>query len=186
MADSKRRPSVTTKHIQIHAQEHLEIPPAHNLVASRYLDSLVVGLGYASLATYLCTRFHKFSPWELASISLGSMVLGYGLFDLGKRAGMVQGASYTLQNGDGKTGQGEGQDWRGEFTGMEHKQLNNSEKIVWLKKEEVRIREMQGEKQLNCGKAYIAKEGAYVAYEKHGGYGGPDWKRYLRSYGKRS
>jgi hypothetical protein len=138
---------------------------------------LVVGLGYTGLATYLCTRFHKFSPWELASISLGSMVLGYGLFDLGKRAGMVQGASHTLQNGDGKTRQGEGQDWRGEFTGMEYKQLNTSEKIVWLKKEEVRIREMQGEKQLNCGKAYIAKEEAYVAYEKHGGCGGEDWKR---------
>jgi hypothetical protein len=66
---------------------------------------LVVGLGYTGLATDLCTRFHKFSPWELASISLGSMVLGYGLFDLGKRVGMVQGASYTLQNGDRKTGQ---------------------------------------------------------------------------------
>jgi hypothetical protein len=87
---------------------------------------------------------------------------------------------------DRTTGQGEGQDWRGEFTGMEYKQLNTSEKIVWLKKEEVRIREMQGEKQLNCGKAYIAKEEAYVAYEKHGGYGGADWKRYVRSYGKRS
>jgi hypothetical protein len=146
---------------------------------------LVVGLGYTGLATDLCTRFHKFSPWELASISLGSMVLGYGLFDLGKRVGMVQGASYTLQNGGRKTGQGEGQDWRGEFTGMEYKQLNTSEKIVWLKKEEVRIREMQGEKQLNCGKAYIAKEEAYVAYEKHGGYGGADWKRYVRSHGKR-
>ena len=69
---------------------------------------------------------------------------------------------------------------------MEYKQLNISEKIVWLKKEEIRIREMQSEKQLNCGKAYIAKEEAYVAYEKHGGYGGTDWKQYVRSYGKRS
>lgn len=66
---------------------------------------------------------------------------------------------------------------------MEYKQLNTSEKIVWLKKEEVRIREMQGEKQLNCGKAYIAKEEAYVAYEKHGGYGGADWKRYSNADG---
>jgi hypothetical protein len=53
MADSKHRPLVATKHTQIRAQEHLEIPQAHDLVSSRFLDSLVVGLGYSSLATYL-------------------------------------------------------------------------------------------------------------------------------------
>ncbi|KAE9375931.1 hypothetical protein N431DRAFT_481128 [Stipitochalara longipes BDJ] len=99
---------------------------------------------------------------------------------MGKRTGIVQGA---MQGSGGNTKNEEREDWRGEFTGMEYEHLNTVEKIAWLKKVEARIREMQEEEQLNCGKAYIAKEEAYVAYEKHGGYGGSDWKRYSNADG---
>jgi hypothetical protein len=40
---------------------------------------------------------------------------------------------------------------------------------------------VQADEQLNCGKAYIAKEEAYAAYERLGGYGGQDWKRFVYS-----
>jgi hypothetical protein len=143
----------------------------------RLLDNLVVGIGYAGLATYLGTRLHKFSPWERSSISLGSLALGCGLLDLGKRNGIIQGVKFALRYRDESTKDGVREDWRGEFTGMEYEQLNTTEKIAWLKKEEARIREIQEEEQLKCGKAYIAKEEAYVAYERYGGNGGADWKR---------
>ena len=158
------------------AEKRLNTIRPGDFVPSPLVKSVVVGLGYAGLATYLCTRFHKFSAWELVSISLGSLSVGYGLFDIGKRTGLVQG---SMRGSDKNTEDGERRDWRGEFTGMEYEQLNTREKITWLKKEEARIREMQEEEQLKCGQAYIAKEDAYVAYEKHGGYGGSDWKRYV-------
>lgn len=84
---------------------------------------------------------------------------------------------FALRYRDESTKDGVREDWRGEFTGMEYEQLNTTEKIAWLKKEEARIREIQEEEQLKCGKAYIAKEEAYVAYERYGGNGGADWKR---------
>jgi hypothetical protein len=177
MAESNRRPSIISKRTHVRAQKHLATFPSDLPTPSRLFDSLVVGAGYAGLATYLYTRFNKFSPWEVVSVSVGSLALGYGIFDLGKRNGIIQGASFALRSSEDKANSGEREDWRGEFTGMEYEQLNDAEKITWLKKEEARIREMQEEEQLRCGKAYIAKEEAYIAYEKHGGYGGADWKR---------
>jgi hypothetical protein len=141
MAESNRRPSIVSKRTHVRAQKHLAAFPRDLPTSPRLLDSLLVGVGYASLATYLYTRFHKISPWELASISLGSLTLGYGLFDLGKRNGIIQGASFALRRSDSYGNNGERDDWRGEFTGMEYEELNVAEKIVWLKKEEARIRE---------------------------------------------
>lgn len=38
---------------------------------------------------------------------------------------------------------------------------------------------MQEDEQLRCEKAYIAKKETCVAYERHGGYGENDRKRYV-------
>ncbi len=46
-----------------------------------------------------------------------------------------------------------------------------------MRKEEKRIKAMHEEEQLMCRHAYIAKEAAYVEYEKKGGYGGESWKK---------
>jgi hypothetical protein len=90
----------------------------------------------------------------------------------------VQGAGFALRTREEKKEVGE-DDWKGEFKERQYETLKTSEKIAWLRKEEGRTREVQADEQLNCGKAYIAKEEAYVAYEKLGGYGGQDWKRYV-------
>jgi hypothetical protein len=142
------------------------------------LDCLIVGLGYAGLATYIFNNPRKFSPLELTSITIGTITLSWGAYDLGKRNGVVQGAGFALRTREEKKEVGE-DDWKGEFKERQYETLNTSEKIAWLRKEEGRTREVQADEQLNCGKAYIAKEEAYVAYEKLGGYGGQDWKRYV-------
>lgn len=70
-------------------------------------------------------------------------------------------------------------DWKGQYKGREFEELKVAEKIAWLNLEQERIRDLQEDEQLRCGQAYIAKEEAYKAYERRGGYGGPDWKRYV-------
>lgn len=68
--------------------------------------------------------------------------------------------------------------WKRQFKGREFEDLDDKEKIEWLRLEGDKIRDVQGEEELRCGRAYIAKEQAYVEYERFGGYGGSAWKRY--------
>ncbi|KAH7416756.1 hypothetical protein BKA64DRAFT_701540 [Cadophora sp. MPI-SDFR-AT-0126] len=178
MADS-RRPSLVAKRTHIRAAQHSAITPPDLPTPPRTLDRIIVGLGYASLATYLFTHHRKFLSWELAGLSLGSLTLGYGLFDLGKRSGIIQGASFALRNSEEKRESLKNdEDWKGEFRGMEFESLGKEEKIKWLRMEERRIHEVQAVEQAECGLAYIEKEEAYREYEKRGGYGGETWKRY--------
>lgn len=147
--------------------------------APRIFDRILVGLGFAGLGLYIYKNYHKLSPYEIVGLSLGSVGIAHGLYDLGKRTGLVEGASFVLLGGaDGIGPEYEEEDWRGEFKEKEYEDLNTAEKISWLRKEEKRIRDAQADEQFKCGQAYIAKEEAYTAYEKHGGYGGDDWKKY--------
>jgi hypothetical protein len=175
---SNRRPSVVAKHTKVRQQKHDDTFPADLQTPPRTLDCLIAGLGYAGLATYIFNNPRRLSPLELASITIGTITLGWGAYDLGKKNGVVQGASFALRTGEQKKEVGE-DDWKGEFKGRQYETLKTVEKIAWLRKEEGRIREVQADEQLNCGKAYIAKEEAYAAYERLGGYGGQDWKRYV-------
>jgi len=56
----------------------------------RTIDSIVVGLSYAGIAYFVYSNMRKISPWELAGVGLGSLTFSYGLFDLGKRNGMIK------------------------------------------------------------------------------------------------
>ncbi|PSS08533.1 hypothetical protein M430DRAFT_45485 [Amorphotheca resinae ATCC 22711] len=136
------------------------------------------GIGCCGLGYYLITNQKRFSPYELAGISVGSLALGLGVFDLGRRRGISEGASFALRSGDERKEGEEEEDWRGEFKGREYADLKTEDKVSWLRKEEKKIRDMQAQEKFRCGQAYIAKEEAYAAYEKHGGYGGQDWKNY--------
>jgi hypothetical protein len=124
------------------------------------------------------------SPRELAAVSVSSLTLSWGLYDLGKRNGMIQGASFALRASDaenetGPAGTDHMEEYlRKEFRGKEFEDLKTAEKIAWLRKEEKRIRAGMEDMQMSCGQAYIGKEEAYSAYEKLGAYGGQDWKRY--------
>lgn len=69
--------------------------------------------------------------------------------------------------------------WKGPYQHRPFVTLSKEEKLELLDMEEAWIVGGQEEKQLLCGQAYINKEKAYVAYEKHGGYGGADWKRFV-------
>ncbi|KAE8447146.1 hypothetical protein EG329_011130 [Mollisiaceae sp. DMI_Dod_QoI] len=185
MADEQqRRPSIIAKRTHIRQQKHLTLFPSSLPTPPRIIDSLIAGLGYAGIASYVYTHYKRLSPWELAGLTAGSLTLGYGLFGLGKRNGIIQGAGFALRSGEEKEKarreQGE-EDWKGEFKGLEFEALDNAEKIAWLKKENARIRDLQEEEQLRCGQAYIAKEEAYSEYEKYGHYGGEAWKRYIEA-----
>ncbi|PBP22564.1 hypothetical protein BUE80_DR006479 [Diplocarpon rosae] len=116
----------------------------------------------------------------LGGLAVGSLVLGYGLFDLGLRSGLGQGASLALQCGQERRERlrADEDDWKEEFRGREFATLQRPEKIAWLRKEEGRIRDLICEEQAECGRAYIEKEDAYREYDKKGGYGGEAWKRY--------
>lgn len=115
---------------------------------------------------------------EILGLSLGSVGIAHGLYDLGKRTGLVEGATYVLMgHADGVATVDTESDWRGEFQGRKYEDLKTVEKIAWLRKEQKRIRDAQADEQFRCGQAYIAKEEAYTAYERHGGYGGEDWKK---------
>jgi hypothetical protein len=182
MADHARRPSVISKHTHVRQQKHQATYPSGLHTPPRIFDSLIAGLGYAGIAGYIYHNFRRFSisDYELWGLSLGSLTLGYSLFDLGKRNGMIKGASFALcpKNGELDEDKEEDEDaWKGEFRGREYEDLKTAEKIAWLRKEEVRIRQVQREEQLRCGQAYIKKEEAYKDYEKFGAYGGADWKR---------
>jgi len=185
MAKSTRRPSVITKRTHIRQQKHeatflsdLPTPP-------RVIDSLIVSLGYAGLATYCYLNPQKFSPREIAALSISTLTISWGLYDFGKRNGMIQGASFALRPvvGEAETGPA-GIDYmedylRKEFRGQEFEDLQTpEEKIAWLRKEEQRIRAGMEDMQMSCGQAYIGKEEAYASYEKLGAYGGLDWKKY--------
>ena len=184
MADSNTRPSLVAKPTHVRYQKHHATHP-HDLPApARTLDRLIIGLGYGGVAAYIYHNFRKLSPWEITGISLGSLSLGYSLFDLGKRNGVIQGASFAVRSGDDGSNTpiqdlDDEESWKGEFLGREFEHLEVAEKISWLKNEQQRIRDLQEDEQLRCGQAYIAKEDSYKAYEKRGAYGGPDWQRYV-------
>lgn len=95
---------------------------------------------------------------------------------------MTRGADFALRNrGEENKGEDDENSWKGEFRGREFEDLKVADKIAWLKKEENKIRGLQAEEQLRCGQAYIAKEEAYLAYEKRGNYGGTDYNTYVEA-----
>jgi hypothetical protein len=170
----EKRPSIISKRTQVRKQKQAE-EYCSGIPTPRVLDRMLVGLGSAGVASLnIYSHYRKLSLWELAGITLGTLTLGYGLFDLGKRNGMMKGAGFAL-HGNQEMEDG-GHDWREEFKGVNFDELTVAEKIAWLRKEEEMIKNVQAEEELRCGQAYIKKEEAYVAYEKYGGYGGPDWK----------
>ncbi|CZR67155.1 uncharacterized protein PAC_17054 [Phialocephala subalpina] len=181
--EAARRPSIVAKRTHIRQQKHQTLFPDSLPTPPRVIDGLIAGLGYAGIAFYTFQNYKKLNPWELASLTAGSLTFGYGLFGLGKRNGIIQGAGFALRSGQEKEArkeQGE-DDWKGEFKGMEFEALNPAEKIAWLKKENARIKDLQEDEQLRCGQAYIAKEEAYAEYDKYGNYGGAAWKSYIEA-----
>jgi hypothetical protein len=182
MAEHTRRPSILSKRTHVRQQKHIATYPSGLQAPPRILDSLVAGLGYAGLAGYLYHNIRRFShsPTEIWGLSLSSLAIAYSLFDLGKRNGMILGWSFALRDKGDKEGEEvleqDEHSWKGEFRQRDFEDLKPAEKIAWLRKEEVMIRDLQAEEQLRCGQAYIKKEEAYKAYEKLGAYGGKDWK----------
>lgn len=69
--------------------------------------------------------------------------------------------------------------WKGPYQNRPYISLSPAERLELLDLEEAYLKDTLEEKQLLCGQAYIKKEKAYVAYEKHGHYGGGDWKRFV-------
>jgi len=187
MVDS-RRPSLVAKRTHVRAVQHSATTPPDLPTPPRILDKIIVGLGYAGLATSLFSSHRKFISWELAGLSFGSLALGYGFFDLGKWNGIIQGASFALRSSEEKRERLKNdEDWKGEFQGMDFETLQKADQIAWLRREEKRIHEVQAEEQVQYGLAYIEKEEAYRDYEKRGGYGGETWKRLVqrfRRYGR--
>lgn len=181
--EATHRPSIVAKRTHIRQQKHETLFPNSLPTPPRFVDGILAGLGYTGIAFYTFQNYKKLNPWELAALTLGSLTFGYGLFGIGKRNGIIQGAGFALRSGEEKEGkkeQGE-DDWKGEFKGMEFEALNAAEKIAWLKKESARIKELQEDEQLKCGQAYIAKEESYAEYEKYGHYGGAAWKTYIEA-----
>ena len=176
MSGSQQRPTIIPKRTYI--RKHIHSSAFPDMPAGpRAFDRLIIGLGYAGLGYYIYKNYHKLTPYEIVGLSLGSITLGYGFFDMGKRNGLIEGATFVLRGDEEKERNlDQEDDWRGEFKGKEYEDLKTAEKIAWLRKEEKRIRDTQTDEQFRCGQAYIAKEEAYTAYEKHGGYGGQDWK----------
>ncbi|TVY43034.1 hypothetical protein LOCC1_G007365 [Lachnellula occidentalis] len=182
---STRRPSVITKRTHIRQQKHEATYPGDISAPHGILDSLIVSVGYAGLAAYCYLNPQKFSAREIAAVSISTLAVSYGLYDFGKRNGMIYGASYALRhdNGESETGP-KGIDYmedylRKEFRGQEFEDLKTpEEKIEWLRKEEKRIEAGMVDMAMACGQAYIGKEEAYASYEKLGAYGGLDWKKY--------
>ena len=177
MSGTQQRPSIISKRTHVRAQKQASELHANMPAAPRVFDRLLAGLGFAGLGLYIYKNFHKLTPYEIVGLSLGTVGIAHGLYDLGKRTGLVEGASFVLLGGaDGIGPADQEEDWRGEFKGKEYEDLKSAEKIAWLRKEEKRILDEQADEQFKCGQAYIAKEEAYTAYEKHGGYGGEDWR----------
>jgi len=194
----ERRPSVISKRAEVRKKQHnvsamtpvdsTTPSPSQQLIPpppTQDLNHFLVGVGYIGLAAFVYNNAKRFSHTELTTICVGSVAVGWGLYDLGRMNGIFQGASLALQKFKGspknleiKAQNANEDDWKGEFRGQEYTDLQPVDKISWLKKEEKRVRQMQKEEQLECGKAYIAKEEAYGVYERLGGYGGPDWHRY--------
>jgi hypothetical protein len=162
------------------------------------------------LAGYLYHSIRKFSPWEVAGLTLGAAGVGFGLFDYGNRKGTQdtldkQGQQFvgipgslpgsrmpSRQNSlmgsvagsrrnslSALSSSEEDDSWKGPYQHRPYLSLNTSERRELLEMEEAYIHSTLEEKQLLCGQAYIAKEKAYVAYEKHGHYGGQDWKKFV-------
>jgi hypothetical protein len=177
MSGTQRRPSIITKRTHVRAKKHASDLHAKMPTAPRVFDRIVVSLGFAGFGLYIYKNYYKMTPYEIVGLSLGTISIAHGLYDLGKRTGLVEGASFVLLGGaEGVRTAREEDDWRGEFKGKEYEDLKTAEKIAWLRKEEKRIRDAQSDEQFRCGQAYIAKEEAYAAYERHGGYGGEDWR----------
>lgn len=169
---------MVTKRTEVRARQHAS--DLHNKMptAPRVFDRFVAGLGFAGLGLYIYKNYERMTVYEILGLSFGSLGIAHGLYDLGKRSGLVEGASFVLLGGaDGVAPKDEEADWRGEFSGKEYEDLKAAEKIAWLRKEEKRIRDTQADEQFKCGQAYIAREQAYSAYERHGGYGGEDWRK---------
>jgi hypothetical protein len=132
---SSRRPSIIAKRTHVRQQKHDATFPADLQTPPRTLDCFIVGLGYAGLATYIFNNPRRLSPLELASITIGTITLGWGAYDLGKRSGVIQGASFALRTGEEKKEVGE-DDWKGEFKGRKYETLRTAEKIGWGKRRE--------------------------------------------------
>lgn len=184
---SSRRPSLIPKQTHVRLQKHLDTQKSKNHpkpLAPLTLDTLIVGLGYASLASYLYQNAKRFSPFELASISAASLTIGYAAFDLGpRRAAALSDAAKDKLQQEIADADPYSESWKSQFRSRSFDDLHTPQKIAYLRVEERKIREMQEDEQLRCGQAYIAKEQAYIAYEKHGGYGGVDWKKYAEADG---
>jgi len=181
MSDSQQqRPAFISKRTHVRRQKHSSAVRAEMPAAPRIFDRILIGLGYAGLGLYIYKNYHKLTSSEIVGLSMGSLTIGYGFLDLGKRSGIVEGAIFVLERNEALEDQEreDDEDWRGKFKGKEYEDLRTADKIAWLRKEQERIRDMQTDEQFQCGQAYIAKEEAYTAYEKHGGYGGDDWKAY--------
>lgn len=177
MSGQAGRPPIVAKRTHVRAQKHEHT--SKDLPIHTTLDRVVIGLSYAGIATYVYRNFAKMSPYELTGIAAGSLGLGYSLFDLGKRQGVTQGANFALRKieDDGLLAQDQdADDWKGEFKGLEFEKLAAEDQISWLQNEATRIKELQVDEHLRCGRAYIKREEAYTQYEKRGHYGGKDWK----------
>lgn len=196
-------------------QAHVLATESQNNSNLLTLDTLIISLGYASFAGYLYHSARKFSPWELAGLTIGAASVGFGLFDYGSRKKAESLPSHTQHSTHSSPGSFYGgsslppsrlpsrqnslmgsvagsrrnsisseipdDSWKGPYQHRPFITLSVEEKKELLDMEEAWISSGLEEKQLLCGQAYIAKEKSYVAYEKHGHYGGQDWKKFVEA-----
>ena len=175
MAESNRRPSIVSKHTHIRAQEHFATITNNLLASPRVLDSLLVSVGYAGpprTSTHDSIKtlrgnlpLFRLAPW--------AWIRSYQPWNIDRDHARSKFCSMVRR-------------WKDK--GGENLQERNTRSwtplrrlLGWRRRKKTRTREVQEEEHLRCWKAYTAKEEAYVAYEKHGGYGGADWMRYVWS-----
>lgn len=174
------RPAVVSKRTEVRKRINSFAAPEIQ-APKRTFDKVLIGLGYLGLASYIYTNPRKLSPWELTGLSLTSMSVGFGMWDLGRRNGRMEGASLALKDPPfshlERTRSYNGPTERS-FDREDYEDLPAPEKIAWLRREEEGLKELQEAEEARCGQAYIVKEEAYKKYERIGAYGGEDWKMY--------
>jgi hypothetical protein len=180
--ESKPRQSSATQGTQTRRQIDTAPHSPERLLSLRSIDRLVIVLGSAGIAGYIYQHHRKVNPWELAGVAFSSLTLGLGFWGLGKRSGVIQGTDSMQENScqcqrQRRKRDPDSDELKNEFQGQAFEALDVAGKIAWLRKELDQINEVQEDEQLRCGQAYIAKEEAYVEYEKKGNYGGESWKR---------
>lgn len=188
MASQAPRPSVVSKRPQVHLQKHENTPCSSSIpslpsmpTAQITLDRCISLLGAVGIGSYMYKNIRSLSPLEICGLSAGSLALSYSILSPSSRqdddastspstidARRIERAIQTTDK----------EDWKGQFKNRDYASLSTKEKTVYLKREAQRIKDLQAHEELLCGKAYIKKEEAYVKYERRGGYGGADWKRY--------